>query len=414
MTRRVVVTGIGVVTPLGLTLEEYWSNLTNGASGIDIIKGFDVSKHPVKIAGEVKGFDPLKFLDNKEVKALNRFAQFALVAAVSAYKDSKLNFETEDRETIGAIVGSGIGGLSDMEECHNTLNTKGADRLIPFFIPRLMSNSASGNIAIKFGIKGPNFAVSSACASANHAMGIAKRLIETGESDICFAGGAEAAVTPLGMAGFISLRALSRRNDQPQKASRPFDKNRDGFVMGEGSAIFVFEELEHAKARGARIYAEVKGFGQSDDAYHVTAPDEDGSGGALAMRRALKDAVLDPHDIQYINAHGTSTLLNDRTETRAIKTVFGDYAKRIPISSTKSMIGHLLGAAGAAELVAAIMTLNTGTIHPTKNLETPDPDCDLDYVPNTARKAVVNAAMSNALGFGGHNTAIIVTRYEGR
>lgn len=410
---RVVITGIGVITPHGCTVAEYWNNLLAGKSAVGTIKNFDISGYEVKIGAEVKDFQPTRWIDGKEARRLDRFAQFAMCAAIESVKDAGLDFARCDRTRCGVILGSGIGGLGELQEAQTTLLQKGPTRISPFFIPRLMINAAPGQIAIKFGLQGPNFSTSSACASANHAMGCALRLLQYGEADVILTGGSEAALTTLGLAGFACMGALSKRNDAPEKASRPFEKNRDGFVLGEGAAVLVFEELEHARRRGAKIYAEVLGFGQSDDGYHITAPDPDGTGAMLAMQRAIRDAGISPEQISYINAHGTSTVLNDKVETMAIKRLFGDRARKIPISSTKSMIGHLLGAAAAVELVAAALSCRDNRIHPTINYDEPDPELDLDYTPNKMREVEVNYAISNSLGFGGHNSAMVVGKFRG-
>ncbi|HZE97787.1 MAG TPA: beta-ketoacyl-ACP synthase II [Planctomycetota bacterium] len=409
---RVVITGIGVLTPVGNTLDAYWSALLSGKSGAGRITRFDTTGHSVTFAAEVKDFDPGQYMDPKEAKRMDLFSQYAVAAAKGAVQDSGLDFAREDRYRCGAIIASGIGGLTEMQEQNRKYIEKGPGRISPFFVPKMMLNAAAGQIAIAHGLGGPNWGVASACASANHAMGTALRTIQHGDADVMLTGGSEAAMTYLAIAGFSNMGALSTRNDAPELASRPFDKNRDGFVLGEGAAILTFESLEHAQARGAKIYAEVLGIGNSDDAYHITAPDPDGTGGAYAMNAALKDAGLKPDQISYINAHGTSTPMNDKIETAAIKRTFGDAAKKIPISSTKSMIGHLLGAAAAVELVAAVMSIKDGVVHPTANYETPDPECDLDYVPGSKRAMNVQYAMSNSLGFGGHNSAIIVGKFS--
>jgi 3-oxoacyl-[acyl-carrier-protein] synthase II len=407
---RVVITGLGAITPVGHDVETYWNALLAGRSGVARISKFDTTGHSVTFGSEVKGFDPGTLIDPKEAKRMDPFAQYAVAAAKEAVKDSGLDFHKEDRFRCGAIIASGIGGLHELQEQHSKYREKGPGRTSPFFVPKLMLNAAAGHIAIAFGLGGPNWGVASACASANHAMGTALRTIQYGDADVMLTGGSEAALTYLSLSGFANMGALSSRNDAPEKASRPFDKTRDGFVLGEGAAILVFEKLEHAKARGARIYAEVLGIGNSDDAYHITAPDPDGTGGAYAMSQALRDSGLRPEQVSYINAHGTSTPLNDKIETAAIKKSFGAHAKKVPISSTKSMIGHLLGAAAAVEMVAAVLSIRDGVVHPTINYETPDPECDLDYVPNEKRKVAVEFAMSNSLGFGGHNSAIVVGR----
>ncbi len=407
--RRVVVTGLGVVSPIGTGVEKFWSNLTAGISGIDRIKRFDPVEWglPVHIGGEVKDVDFLQYFDRKEAQRISDFIKFAVIATEEALKDSGLLETKIDPYRVGVIIGSGIGGLRDIEENTRTLLEKGARRVSPFFVPSGISNMASGYVAIRWGFKGVNYAVVSACATGNHAIGDALRLIQTGDADIIIAGGSESAITPLGVAGFANMKALSTRNDEPQKASRPFDKDRDGFVMGEGAGVLILEEYEHAKARGAKIYAEIVGYGATDDAYHITAPCADGEGAYECMRLALEDGKTKPEEVDYINAHGTSTPLNDKTETMAIKKLFGDHAYKLKISSNKSMIGHLLGGAAAVEAIATVKTIETGIIPPTINLENPDPDCDLDYVPNKAVKQEVNVALSNAFGFGGTNASIL-------
>jgi 3-oxoacyl-[acyl-carrier-protein] synthase II len=408
---RVVVTGIGAITPIGNDVDTYWKALLAGTSGAAKIAKFDTTGHSVTFGAEVKNFNPADFIDEKEAKRMDPFAQYAVAAAKQAVKDSGINFEKLDRFRCGAIIASGIGGLHELQEQHKRYVEKGPGRTSPFFVPKMMLNAAAGHIAITFGLGGPNWGVASACASANHAMGTALRIIQHGDADVMLTGGAEAALSYLSMSGFANMGALSSRNDAPEKASRPFDKNRDGFVLGEGAGILVFEKAEHAQERGARIYAEVLGIGNSDDAYHITAPDPDGSGGAYAMKQAVRDAGLAVEQISYINAHGTSTPLNDKIETAAIKRTFGAQAKKIPINSTKSMVGHLLGAAAAVELIATLLEMRDGVLHPTINYETPDPECDLDCVPNELRQHPIEFAMSNSLGFGGHNSAIIVGRF---
>ncbi len=407
--RRVVVTGLGVVSPIGTGVEKFWNNLVAGVSGIDRIKRFDPVEWglPVHIGGEVKDVDFLQYFDKKEAQRISDFIKFSIIATEEALKDSGLLETRVDPYRVGVIIGSGIGGLRDIEENTRILLEKGARRVSPFFVPSGISNMASGYVAIRWGFKGVNYAVVSACATGNHAIGDAFRLIQTGDADVIIAGGSESAITPLGVAGFANMKALSTRNDEPQKASRPFDKDRDGFVMGEGAGILVLEEYEHAKARGAKIYAEIAGYGATDDAYHITAPCVDGEGAYECMRLALEDGKTKPEEVDYINAHGTSTPLNDKTETMAIKKLFGDHAYKLKISSNKSMIGHLLGGAAAVEAVATVKTIETGIIPPTINLENPDPDCDLDYVPNKAVKQEVNVALSNAFGFGGTNASIL-------
>ncbi len=414
MKRRVVVTGLGVVTPIGTGVAKFWENLVSGISGIDKIKEFDPDEFglTVKIAGEVRDFEPLNFMDKKEAQRLSRFVQYAVAASEEAILDSKIKEGGYDPLRIGVIIGTGIGGLRDIEREHLVINKKGARRVSPFFIPYGISNMGAGYVAIRHGFKGPNYCVVSACATGNHAIGDAFRMIQAGDIDAAIAGGTEAAITPLGVAGFAVMRALSTRNDEPQKASRPFDKDRDGFVMGEGAGILVLEEYERAKARGAKIYAEIIGYGATDDAYHITAPHECGEGAYECMKLALEDANLNPEDIDYINAHGTSTPLNDKVETLAIKQLFKDHAYKLKVSSNKSMIGHLLGAAGAVEAVASVKTIETETIPPTINLEEPDPECDLDYVPNRAIKMPVRTVLSNSFGFGGTNACLIFKKIE--
>ncbi|RLJ70388.1 3-oxoacyl-[acyl-carrier-protein] synthase II [Hydrogenivirga caldilitoris] len=414
MRRRVVVTGLGAVTPIGTGVDKFWTNLVKGVSGIDHIKSFDPAEFGlnVTIAGEVKDFDPMNFLDKKEASRLSIFVHYAVAAAEEAILDSGIKEAGYDPLKIGVIIGTGIGGLRDIEREHTVITQKGARRVSPFFIPYGISNMGAGYVAIRHGFKGPNYCVVSACATGNHSIGDAFRMIQAGDIDAAIAGGTEAAITPLGVAGFAVMRALSTRNDEPQKASRPFDRDRDGFVMGEGAGILVLEEYERAKARGAKIYAELVGYGATDDAYHITAPHECGEGAYECMRLALEDAGLNPDEIDYINAHGTSTPLNDKIETLAIKQLFKEHAYKLKISSNKSMIGHLLGAAGAVEAVASVKTIETGLIPPTINLENPDPECDLDYVPNEAVKANVRTVLSNSFGFGGTNACLIFKKCE--
>ena len=406
--RRVVITGLGVVTALGIDPNTYWDNLVNGRSGIRRIAGFDTTRHTCKIAGEIVDFNPDLFIDPKVSKRLDRFSQFALVAAMGAVKVSGMDFSKEDRSRCGVIVGSGIGGLLEIEAQHLRMLKRGPNRISPLMIPKLMINAASGQISIHYGLLGPNTAVASACASAAHALGEAAEVIMRDEADVMISGGAEAAITPLAVAGFSAQKALSARNDEPERASRPFDKDRDGFVLSEGAGILVLEEYEHARKRGAEILAEFLGYGASADAYNIVAPHPDGEGAALAMRSALKNARLNPDQIDYINAHGTSTPLGDEAETLAVKKVFGDYAWKVPISSTKSMTGHLLGASAGAEMVATVHTVHKNIIHPTINLETPDEKCDLDYVPGHARERKVTNALCNSFGFGGHNACLCI------
>ncbi|OUM96395.1 MAG: beta-ketoacyl-[acyl-carrier-protein] synthase II [Thermobacillus sp. ZCTH02-B1] len=411
MNRRVVVTGMGVVTALGSDLDTFWSNLVAGKSGVTRVEAFDASEFPTQIAAEIKDFKPEDYMDKKEARRMDRFVQFAVAASLMAMRDAGLEPGVNiDPDRIGVMVGSGIGGLSTWEEQYNILIEKGPKRVSPFFIPMMIANMASGQISILTGAKGPNSTAVTACATGTHSIGDSFKLIQRGEADAMICGGAEAAIRPIGFAGFCSMRAMSSRNDEPEKASRPFDAERDGFVMGEGSGVLVLESLEHALKRGARIYAEVIGYGMSGDAHHITDPDPDGA--ARCMLRALKDAGIGPEAIDYINAHGTSTPVGDRSETIAIKQAFGDHAYRLAVSSTKSMTGHLLGAAGGIEAVILALTLKNGVIPPTINLEHPDPECDLDYVPNAARKSDVRTGLSNSFGFGGHNATIVMRRYE--
>jgi 3-oxoacyl-[acyl-carrier-protein] synthase II len=411
--RRVVITGMGAITSIGNTLEEYWKNLVQGVSGADRITHFDPSGHGSQIACEVKGFDPADHFERGEIKKLDRFIQLAMVAAREAFKNSALDFEQSDPNRAGVIVGCGIGGLETLEEACEVLLTKGARRVSPFVIPKLILNMASGHVSIMVGAKGVNTAVATACATGTHAIGDALKLIQRSAADVMIAGGTEAAITRVGVAGFSNMKALSTRNDDPKHASRPFDKGRDGFVIGEGAGVLVLEEREHALARGAKICAEVIGYGASGDAYHMTAPAPRGEGGARAMTACIEDAGLDLSEIDHINAHGTSTPLNDKLETEAIKSALGeDNARRVAICSNKSMIGHGLGAAGAIEGIAMALTLQEQIIPPTINYEEPDPECDLDYVPNEARRAEVRVALSNSLGFGGHNATIAMRRHD--
>lgn len=412
MKRRVVITGIGAITPVGHSAQETWQSLVDGVCGTGLITRFDTEGLPVRIAAEVKDYEPEKHFDHKEARRIDLYTQFAMIAAREAVKDAKLETGNFVPERVGVITGAGIGGILTFEEECIKCHTAGPRRISPFFIPKMIGNIAAAHISIEHNFKGINFNVMSACASANHALGTAMRAIQYGDADIILSGGTEAAVTPLAVGGFSSMRALSTRNDDPKTASRPFDKERDGFVMSEGAAILVLEELEHAKKRGARIYGELKGYGATGDAFHITAPTEDGEGSSRAMQMAIADAGLKPEDIDYINAHGTSTPLNDKGETQSIKTVFGERAYKIKINSTKSMVGHMLGAAAGLEAIACVKSIETGIIHPTMNLVNPDPECDLDYTPNKAVQHTVNAALSNSLGFGGHNSAIIITRYE--
>ena len=410
--RRVVITGLGAVTPVGNTAEEFWASLVQGRSGLGPITRFDASNLPTRIAGEVKGFDELKYVDKKDARKLDLYLKYAIACAVMAVEDAKLPVEQVDATRFGVLVGSGIGGITTLLENHKVLLERGPDRVSPFFVPMLIINMASGLISMRFGAKGPNSAVVTACATGNHAIGDAMRIIQYGDADVMIAGGAEAIIIPLTLAGFCQMKAMSTRNDEPTKASRPFDADRDGFVCGEGGGLVVLEALEHAVRRGARIYAEVIGYGMTADAHHMTAPDPEGDGAARAMAAALRSAELAPEAVGYINAHGTSTPYNDKFETIAIKRVFGAHARSLAVSSTKSMTGHLLGAAGGIEAIATALTLYHGVLPPTINYEKPDPDCDLDYVPNQARQQQVDAALSNAFGFGGTNATLVFRRYK--
>ena len=409
---RVVVTGVGVVSPTGIGIDPFWDAISHGRSGIGPVTRFDASKYKSRIGGELKDFDPNKFLNRKEVRRMDYFVQYAVVSAIEAMDDAGIDMAKEDPYKAGVLVGSGIGGLGIIEKQHEILLSKGPDRISPFLIPMLIVNMASGQISMRFGAKGPNSCVATACASGSHAIGEAFRLIQGKYCDIMITGGTEGAMTPMGFGGFSAMNALSNRNDEPEKASRPFDKERDGFVMAEGAGILVLESLTHARRRGANIYAEVIGYGMSADAYHMTAPSPDGEGAAHCMGSALEDASIRPDEVDYLNAHGTSTVLNDKFETMACKSVFKDYAKKLAISSTKSMTGHMLGAAGGVELVVCVLTIKHKLIPPTINYEHPDPECDLDYVPNQARPGDVSVAMSNSLGFGGHNATLVVKKFE--
>ncbi len=411
MKKRIVITGVGIITPIGIGKEAYTEALRTGVSGANPISQFDVSTYSTRIAAHVKNFQVEDYMEKKKARRMAQFTRYGLAAAQMAVKDSGLDMTKEDHSRVGVITGTGMGGLDVIEEEHNNLLAKGQRRVSPFLIPMIITNILPGEIAIEHGCTGPNYAVSSACASATHAIGDAVRLMRYGDADVMITGGSEAAITPLGLAGFCSIKALSARNDDPTKASRPFDKNRDGFLMGEGAGMLVIETLEHALARGAHIYGELLGYGASDDAYHITAPQPEALSAVQAMKMAINDAGISADEIDYINAHGTSTEFNDKIETLAIKKVFGERAYKIPVSSTKSMTGHLLGAAGAAEIIATVLCMQNGFIHPTINYETPDPECDLDYVPNTARQQQINCALSNSLGFGGHNSVLIVKRY---
>ena len=412
MKRRVAVTGVGMVSPVGLDTDETWEALLQGRSGVGYVTRFDTSNFTTKIAAEVKGFDPLLYLSRKEVRKMDLFIQYAISASDYAVGASGLEITPANGERVGVFIGSGIGGFGIIEREHNKFLARGPRRISPFFIPSTIVNLAAGQVSIRIGAMGPNSATCTACSAGSHALGDSFRMIQRGETDVMVAGGTEAAITPMGMGGFAAMRALSKRNDAPEQASRPFDRNRDGFVMGEGAGILVLEELEQARNRGAEILAEVVGYGMSGDAHHITAPPEDGSGAVRAMRKTLEDASVAPDEVDYINAHGTSTPPNDRIETLAIKTVFGDHARKLAVSATKSMTGHLLGAAGGLEGGVVVQTLKDQIIPPTTNLETSDPDCDLDYVPHQARKADIRYAMSNSFGFGGTNACLLFKRHE--
>lgn len=413
--KRVVVTGLGMVTPVGSTVNDFWNALLEGRSGIKRVQCFDPSRFSCQIAAEVLDFDPAKHFNSKEIRKTDRFVQFAIVAAKNAIKDSKMDLDSEDRDRIGVIIGSGIGGLHTVESEHTKYiergPEKGPGKISPFLIPMLIVNMASGQVSIDLKLKGPNTAVATACATGNHAIGDAFRLIQRGEADAMVAGGSEAAITIMGFGGFCALRALSKRNNDPTRACRPFDKERDGFVMGEGAGVVVLEELKHALARKAPIYAEIAGYGMSGDAYHITAPDPEATGAKKCMKICLDDASFKPEEVDYVNAHGTSTIYNDRIETIAIKKVFGDYAKKLAVSSTKSVTGHLLGAAGGVETIACVLAIKNDVAPPTINYENPDPECDLDYVPNKPRPMKINKVLSNSLGFGGHNATLAFKKY---
>ncbi|WP_425397021.1 beta-ketoacyl-ACP synthase II [Aeoliella sp.] len=410
MKRRVVVTGLGTVTSLSLKVDDLWQKILAGQSGIHEFKLFDTTNHKVKFGGDIHDWNPQDYIERKDLKKLDRFTQFALVCAVDAVNDSGLDFSKEDPFRCGVIVGSGIGGLNEIEEQVGRLIKKGPDRVSAFTIPKLMVNAAAGHVSIRYGLRGINFAVATACASATNAMGSAFQSIRAGETDIVITGGTEAACTPMGLAGFANMKALSERHDDPQGASRPFDSDRDGFVLSEGAGLLVFEEYEHAKARGADIYAEILGYGASADGGHITQPDAEGTGAGHAMALALKDAEISPERVDYINAHGTSTPLGDKAETTAIKRVYGDHAYKLSVSSTKSELGHLLGASGGVEMILSLMALKHNVVPPTINLQSPDPECDLDYTPNEPKEKQLNIAMSNSFGFGGHNASIVAGR----
>ena len=407
-----VVTGVGLVTPCGIGIDNVWNNILNGQSGIGPITRFDITQFDTKFAGEIKEFTPEDYIQPKEVKKMDLFIQYAIAAAQIAVNDAGLDMSREDSERVGVVVGTGLGGLPTIEKYHSVLMERGPGRITPFFIPMLIANEAPGHIAIQHGFKGPNLCIVTACATGAHSIGEACRIIQYGDADVMAAGGSEANLTPLTVGGFNAMKALSTRNDDPLKASRPFERDRDGFVVAEGSGIVILEELEHATKRGAKIYAEMAGYGYNGDAYHITAPCPDGDGFIRCIRMALKDALLSPDDVDYINAHGTSTKLNDFIETLSIKEVFKEKAYKTPISSTKSMTGHLLGAAGAIEAVFSVLSIRDQVCPPTINYENPDPECDLDYVPNTARNHAINVVVSNAFGFGGTNSALVFRRFK--
>jgi 3-oxoacyl-[acyl-carrier-protein] synthase II len=414
MDRRVVVTGLGVISPIGNSASSFWQSLVEGKNGIGRITLFDAANFDSQIAGQVKQFNPQDYeIPSKDLRRMEKFVQFAIAASKQAIEDAGLNLETENKDRIGVLIGSGIGSLHVVEEQHKVLLKSGPSRLSPFLIPMLIVNEAAGWVAIFFRLRGPNSCVATACATGSHAIGDAFKIVQRGDAEVMIAGGTESAITPMGLGGFCALRALSCRNDQPEKASRPFDAQRDGFIMSEGAGIVVLESLEHARKRKADIYAEIIGYGMSCDAYHITAPDPDGRGASLAMQAALRDGRINPEGVDYINAHGTSTKLNDKVETMAIKKTLNTHAKKVMVSSIKSMIGHLLGAAGGVEFVASCLTIKNSVVPPTINYEYPDPECDLDYVPNSARKAEVRVAMSNSLGFGGHNATLVVKKFKG-
>ena len=411
MSRRVVVTGVGLVSTLGIGTKQTWDGLLAGKSGIGPITRFDPTDFSVRIAGEVKDFDPLDFVSKKDVKKMDAFIQYALAASTFAMEDSRLSIGEANAERVGVYISSGIGGFATIEREHSVLLKSGPRKISPFFIPAMIINLAAGHVSIRFGAKGPNSATATACSASAHAIGDAMKIIQRGDADAMIAGGSEAAVTPMGVGGFAAMRALSTRNEDPATASRPFDKNRDGFVVGEGAGVVILEELESAKARGASVYAELAGYGMSSDAFHMTTPSEDGDGAKRVMRNAMSDAGVEPSVVGYINAHGTSTPYNDRTETKAIRTVFGEHAEMLKVSSTKSMTGHLLGGSGGLEAGITVLALREQIVPPTINYETPDPECDLDYVPNEARKLELDYALSNSFGFGGTNAALLFRRY---
>lgn len=412
MSKRVVVTGMGCISPVGNNVKETWDSILAGKSGAAMITHFDATRHKTRFAAEVKGFDPVALFSTREARKMDRFTQFAAAVAIEALEQSGLKIDESNRDRIGVVIGTGIGGIGTMLEQADVLRERGPDRVSPFLVPMMISDSAPGMLAIRFGARGPNMALATACASGNNAIGEALEMIRRGAADVMIAGASEAALVPVAMAGMNVMTALSTRNDDPQTASRPFDKDRDGFLMGEGAGMLILESLEHAQARGATILGELTGYGTTDDAHHISAPAENGAGAAIAMKLALENANLETTDIEYINAHGTSTPLNDKSETAAIKTVFGEQAYNIPVSSTKSMTGHLLGASGAIEAVFCILAMRDEILPPTINYQTPDPECDLDYVPNEPRKASPRHVMSNSFGFGGHNATLIFSRFE--
>ncbi len=413
MAKRVVITGMGMITPVGNNVEDSWQSVVAGRSGIDRLTLFDATGYDTQIGGEVKNFKPEDFgVDRKDARRMDRYAQFAIAATGEAVKDSGLEINDQNRNRVGVIIGSGIGGIGVLSEQFRVLHDKGPDRISPFLIPMMIANMASGHVAIAFGARGTNFCIVSACSTGAHAIGEGAEIVKRGEADVMIVGGSEAPMVPISVAGFNSMKALSTYNEHPQKASRPFDASRDGFVMGEGAGVLILEDLEHARARGAHIYAEVTGYGSTDDAHHIVAPEETGEGAARAMKLALERAGLTPNDLDYINAHGTSTQLNEKAETAAIKRALGEVAYEVSISSTKSMTGHLLGAAGAIEAIFCVKAINEGIIPPTINFEKPDPHCDLNITPNVAKKKPVRHTMSNSFGFGGHNVSLIVSRYD--
>ncbi|HEX9917129.1 MAG TPA: beta-ketoacyl-ACP synthase II [candidate division Zixibacteria bacterium] len=411
MKNRVVVTGMGAITPVGNSVDVFWEALKNGVSGVDKVSRFDVANYPTKIAAEIKGFDTSAQIDKKEARRMDLYEQYAIVASQQVVDDAGLDLNSMDKSRAGVVIGSGIGGIETFEKQCSTMISSGPGRVSPFFIPMMIIDMCAGLVSIRFGFTGPNYATVSACASSAHAVADAFRIIQRGEAEVMITGGSEAAITPLSFAGFCSARAMSTRNDEPEKASRPFDKQRDGFVMGEGAGMLILESLEHAQKRGAKIYAEIAGVGMSADAYHITAPSPGGEGAVRSMQAAIQDAGVSPQEVGYINSHGTATDLGDISETVAIKKVFGEHAKKIAINSTKSMTGHLLGAAGAVELIVGIKSMSEGVIHPTINLEFPDPECDLDYVPNLKREKEINVFLSNSFGFGGHNVTLVVRKF---